>query len=661
MWRQKKAMKYETYSGIIKPLVFRALLFSLLVIMMLCGTSGLAEETTERQIPLRVNPFGGDHVDMETVTPCAIDGNWYLFLPVGAKPEDATIWLSADLALIINGKEYHSGDTCPELMTPGEHIAFFSDDEDRKYTLYVYRSENIPAVFISTESGSLEYIHASKNNKEAAFLFVYENGEITADRLECTIKGRGNATWNEIKKPYNVPLEENTNLLGMPEAKKWSFLANYLDPSLLRNATGWELAKNCGLDFTSEYRHVDLYINGEYQGNYTICESVEVGPNRVDICDLEKENRNLNETPETYIQQGTGEDKTVQSGSEKGSAKWVEIPQNPEDISGGYLLELDYDNRYDEELCGFVTDNGQCVVIQSPKHASQAEVEYIRKLFNEAYEALYSETGYNSAGKHYSEYFDMDSFVAMYIVQEISNNIDAGVSSQYIYKQQGNDKLYFSPVWDMDHAFGDHIEIFNTDIGDPTIWWANSVPYAWGVNKIPNIFSIAYKHDDFRDAVRTKWDQIKQRQIPEQTAETIDQLSVTIKASAIMDAVRWNINPEEAENRYLTAYEQGRTFLQERIENLNKGFSEDAIILSYDANGGRGFIYDPRILCKGDTTKALENNPEQYHLDPPEEGMIFAGWNTKPDGSGKELQPGDEIPLDGDFTLYAIWVDTGTE
>ena len=47
-----------------------------------------------------------------------------------------------------------------------------------------------------------------------------------------------------------------------------------------------------GLAYTSESTYVDLYVNGEYYGNYLLIESVEVGTDRVDI-DVDNERMNL--------------------------------------------------------------------------------------------------------------------------------------------------------------------------------------------------------------------------------------------------------------------------------------------------------------------------------------------------------------------------------
>ena len=62
----------------------------------------------------------------------------------------------------------------------------------------------------------------------------------------------------------------------------------------MRNTFIFDLSDEMGLYYSSKSKPVDLYINGEYLGNYLVCESVEVGSSRVDITDLEDLNEEAN-------------------------------------------------------------------------------------------------------------------------------------------------------------------------------------------------------------------------------------------------------------------------------------------------------------------------------------------------------------------------------
>jgi len=68
--------------------------------------------------------------------------------------------------------------------------------------------------------------------------------------------------------------------------------------------------------------------------------------------------------------------------------------------------------------------------------------------------------------------------------------------------------------------------------------------------------------------------------------------------------------------------------------------------ITYDANGGEG-EFDPE---KAYTNKAILTEDV-----PTKEGMTFKGWATDKDAKKAEYQPGEEITLDDNLELYAVW------
>ena len=318
---------------------------------------------------LKINPYGEDEAAIDTVSWYVSSGKYFLFLPADTDLTAAKVYFTASGDVTVDGAPVVSGDSAAA-FTAGTHTLSCGD---ATYPLTVLQSSALPTVFIETASGSLNYLLANKENKEPATIRVYENGELTLDKELKQIKGRGNSTWTECpKKPFNIKFDKKTALLGMPKAKKWSLLANYKDDSAIKTPAGLELGRTLGIPYTSECRNADLYLNGEYYGNFSVCESVEVGENRVEITDLEKANETANPGVEIEAlpRGGTGANGSVQNHTVKGSMKWVNIPNNPADISGGYLLELDFGVRYNEEVSGFVSNYGQWVVVKSPEYAS---------------------------------------------------------------------------------------------------------------------------------------------------------------------------------------------------------------------------------------------------------------------------------------------------
>ena len=580
----------------------------------------------------------------------------FMFLPSDTDPDSAKLYFNADATVAIDGCEVVSGQSA-SLLTEGKHTVTCGT---RKYKLTVCMSANDPAVFINTASGTLEYLHElfpdepEKENHEPALIRIYENGQLSVDKNLEYIKMRGNATKNHtVKKAYTIKFGKKTEVLGLGKAKKWVMLSSPWDPVLVHNDYGWELADAFGLKYNSDRSHVDLYINGYYRGNYVICDKVEVGSDRIDIRNLEKENEranpgiDLDELPTA----GTGENGSLPDGEKDiDCAKWVELPEEPEDVSGSYLLEIQLTTRFDKEKAGFITSTKVPVMIREPENAGKREVEYVWTFVNEAFEALFSADGRNKQGKHYTDYIDMDSFVNMYILQELSFNLDAGQTSFYMILDNG--KLLFSPLWDMDNAFSYGVTRFETTLDDPNSWWANSIS-----NPEPTILTAAYLQDDFRKAVRIRWQQLLKQNVLENTAEKIRQIFEEQEASIQMNMIRYKgMYPNEVRRLVAEEYDKMQQFMQDRVEILTKGFSEQSAMLYYDANGGSGYVYNRQIVSQGETVILSDDVQEPNRILPPDESLHFAGWNTAPDGSGESYQAGDEMVLEKERSvLYAMW------
>ena len=73
-----------------------------------------------------------------------------------------------------------------------------------------------------------------------------------------------------------------------------------------------------------------------------------------------------------------------------------------------------------------------------------------------------------------------------------------------------------------------------------------------------------------------------------------------------------------------------------------------AYSIRYEPNGGGGSAYTQNVSV-GKSTSVLDN---EFNIP---FGQMFAGWNTKADGSGTALSPGTTITPTGDLTLYAQW------
>lgn len=485
---------------------------------------------------------------------------YYLFVPASADLSKLTLYHDFSDEIKIDGNTVKSGDTVSFLQSGGEYTVTAGNSS---YTLCVMKANNLPSMFIITESGSLNKIHNNKDYKEAGtMLLVRPDGTTDYNGKLEYIKGRGNTTWNLNKKPYNIKLESSENLLSMGESKRWCLLANAQEPSQLRNKSMYDLADTIDLNYSVKSEFVDLYVNGEYLGVYQLCQKIELGKkDLVKITDLQKltEQANNTESLETFPQYKSGQTRAYR------------IPENPADITGGYLLE--YNSKLDGTSC-FQTKLKQNVDLKSPEYASVEQINYIQNYVQEAEDAVYSTDGYNSQGKYYTDYFDLDSCVKMYLIQELSKNIDSCITSCFFYKDAGG-KLTAGPAWDFDVALGN---LWGKDangtyynLTDPEGLWAAIAPNDVMGNGKLTLFAAMYKHSDFAKRAAEIWQQefLPAVQIllgeKENTSDSalcgIDDYEAYFSESIKMNYIRWKLTDNLLVNSG-TTHEENVSYLK---------------------------------------------------------------------------------------------------
>lgn len=638
----------------------------LALLMMLSNVGfivSFAEEPAISEFSFNLYSESEDSID--TIDWFLRDGIYYMFLPGDADLSNVTVYYKAKDTVSVNGSEIENG-SVTDIFNSSDN-SYILTCAGQSFNLCVMRSSNIPAVYITTESGSLDYIHADKNNKEAGNIAIYENGVCTLNSELKHIKGRGNTTWKKYKKPYNIKFDKKTSLFGMAKAKKWTLLANEMDASLIRNNAMLGIAQKLPFSFTSKYQNVDLYINNDYKGSYLVIESVEVNSARLDINDLDKANEDAN----PGLDLDTCE-KITEGGLLPGSKKWIDIPNSPKDISGGYLLEINYQTFYGQDDSGFETPHGQNVSIKSPELATKSEVDYISSYFREAEEAVYSPTGYNSLGKHYTDYFDMETLAYMYILEEFSLEWDPAMTSCFMYKESGDDKFYFAPAWDFDMSLGNPGlgSKHKVNLTNANMWFANQNYYYDKVNSddqsyIDCLFTLLYQnHADFRNEVKAKWSSFKAL-ISNEYIKSVTELGNKLTASAVMNAYRWGKyatkkSYDEKATSYASDVAVVTDFMKKRVSGLDKGYAPNAANLYYDANGGLNKVLDANMYYIGDEVIVKTHTDTDEALK--KTNAEFICWNTKKGGNGTNYYPGDTITLSSECTvLYAIWSDTVIE
>ena len=347
-----------------------------------------------------------------------------IYLPGSA--DDTKLFLSwdnNDLKVSYGNKLFSSG----ELQIPedGRSMTFVISNglKTSKISLKTMKgSEDVAAMFLNLDEsmGTIADMNADPDHETECF------GEINFDEDlngYISIKGRGNSTWTKEKKPYNITFykddtfkkKKSVELVDGVKAKKWSLLANYLDVSLLRNKIGLDLASDLGIGL--ETRFVDLYMNGEFLGNYLL-------------------------TPKNDYQSPDGgyslENDNYLSESENGELKdtQFDLPGMFEIgniVGDGFYSKITIKDVGDDALdAGVTLDDIQSYVT----------------------EAWYAVLDYDS--EEYQKYFDIVSWSKMYLMYEVCKTYDAFSGSILMHRDglTENDKLIAGPTWDMDTTFG---------------------------------------------------------------------------------------------------------------------------------------------------------------------------------------------------------------
>ena len=348
-------------------------------------------------------------------------------------------------------------------------------------------AQGIPTVYVETADG--EEVVSKEEWKEGTGLrIVLPDGRVDYESERVAVRGRGHSTFTKPKKPYAIKLEKKSGLLGMAPGKRWVLLANFMDHSLMRNSLAFSMAALTGLEWTPDWRFVNVVYNGQPRGCYLLCEQVRVGDHRVNI-----------------------------------------------DEEEGYLLEVD---SYFDEPCRFRTARrGLPVNVKTPDDPSPEQMAYIEGCLNEIESLLYSDsTDFRTL---FRDYFDMDTFVDWWLVHELAQNAEPnGPRSCYMYKDKGG-LLKAGPVWDFDLAFisvgvdaGGDLRPSRLNRKDVRLLTTDSL-----YNRNALWFDRLLSDPQFVALVRRRW-QVLKAQIPD-VIGCFDRWRAEMEPSALADERMW--------------------------------------------------------------------------------------------------------------------------
>lgn len=287
-------------------------------------------------------------------------------------------------------------------------------------------STNLPIISLETNGQAIDFQTIQANFKVVDGPGGQLNHPEDPPTYEgpVTIRLRGNYSALLPQKPYALETHDPTTgldtsvaLLGMPKEEDWILLANWNDKSLVRNPLMFELARRMG-HWAPHTRHVEVLLNGNYEGIYTFCEKIKRDSKRVNVKKL---------TPEDNA-----------------------LPE----VSGGYIFKHDYgwdfgtDNWHPQNC----PDRWLNFELEYPDAASitPAQLDYLTSYLDDAEEALFS-PNFDDPETGYRQYLNLHSWMDYFLLSELSGNVDAYKKSMYYHKDRDS-LLKIGPIWDFDWA-----------------------------------------------------------------------------------------------------------------------------------------------------------------------------------------------------------------
>ncbi len=411
-------------------------------------------------------------------------------------------------------------------------------------------TKGLAEIRIVTETG--RDVESKEEYIRASFTLKGQDGR-DIDEGSMRIRGRGNSTWMMEKKSYRLKFDDSICLMskdsgGDTENKDWTLLANHCDKSLIRNHLALSLGRELdGIPWSPYSELVHVYLNGEYRGVYMLCEQVEVGDQRVEIEDGEKD-----------------------------------------DI--GILIELDnYAEEEGEYLIDYVNAGGKMYSIKSDIKSKEqgialkVHLETLMNVLREGNREKIEAT------------VDVDSAVDMFLVQELMLNGDVGYSSFFMYFDSPHGKLHFTAPWDFDLSTGNSFhftspEIFHTaHEGDENGGKGGTVNYWLGA-----LMSHQWFREEVRDRFNEKGEDLLRviDEVTEYAYVNIDELNMNFDRWDIL-GTRVNQEPENvlklkscAENIAFL-----KSWISDRYDWLKKQFNADWFINDYDLTPEADKVY----------------------------------------------------------------------
>lgn len=310
---------------------------------------------------------------------------------------------------------------------------------------------------------------------------------------------RGQSSMSFMQAPYRIELWDNDNndvdypVLGMPSGSDWALISPCTDNSLIRNVLAFDLGKAMGLA-TVQYRFAEVFINqdneltdDDYEGIYSLVQPIKNRKNTLNLKQLKPEDNDPAKLSGGYIF------KFDQAVRDSGMIK-LECTGAKKMTSGGGGMFGG----------GKIDSTATCyddLELLDPAEPNEQQIKWITDYIQEFHDALHAEP----VGD-WKKYVDVNSFVNIHILNELTRDVDAWIRSHFMYKER-NKPITAGPVWDYNFALG--------NMTDMAMGWGGSTKKTgWHVldnrRGSGDWHTMMWKQPEFQQAVKNRYLELRE-------------------------------------------------------------------------------------------------------------------------------------------------------
>lgn len=333
-----------------------------------------------------------------------------------------------------------SGYTHPKKLRFQQHLEISQGVEDTSLSIDADSfSSHLPVVNIETNGQTIpgkpelnQRVSEIENTYISASMQIMDQKEelntlkteaAIDSKVQIRVRGNSSRRFDKVGYLFKFTdkdgIEQEEPVLGMEKNSTWVLHGPFLDKTLMRNYMWYNLSGQI-MEWAPDVRYCELFLNGTYQGVYVMTEQISVAPGRINA--------------------------TKYDGRAPVSS---------------YVLCADRasinDVEYLDNFSWYARRSSSRMEIKYPgsKKLTPELTEEISRDFSEFEKTLYS-FDYDSKRFGYQNFIDVQNFVDYFIINEITQNTDAGIYSTYFYKDvAGKIKMC---VWDFNNCCDNFME-----------------------------------------------------------------------------------------------------------------------------------------------------------------------------------------------------------